>query len=583
MKSRLHDMLCNVGYTYDYDHMTTLEWIHNIQKVIKVLVDSNVSLEQIYNHLKDEGLKNEVSNNLTNWLNDGTLANVINYDVIDNIVGDIRKNNLVNPTHLVTLKGKYTSVLQSFIKLKNGNYIFTQVSSIESDSESFCVNLCNQNGQLLSSMEVVNGGHGAITGYENERNELIIIYTDNNGVLRKTYFIGGHTINNNDCEPLPLQSSDFQLANINKEFNLIMLVNKSNGIFYNGYIYKLDEFLNGQNKVLYTINNIMEVDQTMQGICCDKKYAYVYTGKPGDQLNIRKHDLLNGTYEDIIVSILSDTILEGEGLYINGDELMLGVAKGEPSVMRSNDIYIVNNIENLITNLANTINNSQLFKLTEADGSSKVIPLPNKLSDITNPGTYYFTGEQFKVFTDKPTHYDKVSSGFYLIVSPKSKDGGVYQTIKRNTSGKHQLQASRSVNNGVANEWRTSPEKITLWNGDTRTETEITLKDSIFNYDYVLVQVWSPAGKYTSTLFRSDFLNSDKKMVFNGNNIGDNSTSTSFYGYEMQVTISDDGMTLNQNSKVEIVINPPSENVRRECNVGIYNIQGIRGINNISI
>ena len=137
MKSRLHDMLCNVGYTYDYDHMTTLEWIHNIQKIIKELVDSNVSLEQIYNHLKDEGLKNEVSNNLTNWLNDGTLANVINYDVIDNIVGDIRKNNLVNPTHLVTLKGKYTSVLQSFIKLKNGNYVFSQVSTIESDTERF--------------------------------------------------------------------------------------------------------------------------------------------------------------------------------------------------------------------------------------------------------------------------------------------------------------------------------------------------------------------------------------------------------------------------------------------------------------
>ena len=72
-------------------------------------------------------------------------------------------------------------------------------------------------------------------------------------------------------------------------------------------------------------------------------------------------------------------------------------------------------------------------------------------------------------------------------------------------------------------------------------------------------------------------------MVFNGNNIGDSSTSTSFYGYEMQVSISDDGITLNQNSKVELVINPPNENVRRECSIGIYNVQGIRGINNISI
>lgn len=498
---------------------------------------------------------------------------------VDTTSKQLTKDNISNPIYLNTLTSQTSSVMQMFLILQDKRYIFSQVVKEENGKESFVTNLCDEHGNFISSMKITEGGHGVITGYE-ENGQVIILFTDNNGIIRKCTYAGGTTISVSDAAEIPKYSSEYQLVNVNKELNLISVMNKNvQNKYYSGYVYALDEYLAGSATTKFTVNDVMEENQTLQGFGCDDKYFYVYTGYPAEQLMIRKHDLTTQTYEDININISSPSVLEGEGLFINGNNIYIGICKGEPTALRSNDIYSITSLENLISNVANTINNAQTYQLCEGDGGAKSIALPSKLSDITQPGTYYFTTEQFKSFADIPGDYT-INSGFFMNVSAKAKDGTVIQELIRNTTGTDPFRCMRRVGTGEVNEWiPTTPEMRAIFQRDTRKETTINLPDSLWNYDILLFQVWAPNGKWNTATVRTSILQKEKSIVFNGLNIGDNSSSKTVYAYELHVEIDDTGKILTQSIKNEVVLSSPSENVRRECSVGVYSIQGLKGIN----
>ena len=580
IKSRLS---CNIHSVYDGHEHSMYEIFSQFYKTVNELIENNNSLASVYEYLTGAGLEKEVAKELIKWLEDGTLADVINEDVFKILNDKLAKHHIANPIFYKTLRSKNTSVMQSFIYLENKNFIFSQLAGTEDGIENFVITKCDENGDFLSSMTIKKGGHGIITGYENNCGDIVIFYTDPQGNLRKTKFMGGITVNNEDMELLPKYNNEYQLLSVNKKANLITVINRNNqNKYYCGYVYKLDEYLSGKAVPIHKVNNIIASNQTLQGFGTDGKFVYAYTGLPHEQLYIRKHDLISCTYEDIAVDSNVDGITEAEGLYLNGDDFFIGICKGEPGVLRSNDIYSVTSLEQFIHNVANTINNVQTYKLCEGDGGAKTIELPTLISDIKAPGMYYFTAEQFKDFIDKPTAYKDTPSGFFLNVSAKAKDGTITQELTRNTSSTNPFKCIRQVslaNDSVA-EWRpTTPEMRTLWHGDTRSQTTLTLKESLWNYDLLLFRVWAPNGKSNTTFIRSKLVKDDGRIIFNGNNIGDSEGSITFYPFEMHAMVSEDGMTINQNVKTELVINPPNQTTRRECSVGIYTIIGFNGFN----
>lgn len=590
---------CDIGnevYSINYNDMSLLGLISQLATKLNECVGEINEMGGLYNYLTGIGLEKEVANSLTKWLEDGTLDSVINETIFTDLNDTIKKFNLdYHPFFVTSLYGHKTSVMQNFVPLCDGDYLFSQVGADgeQEGKESFTVSRVIGGGKVLAHMNVINGGHGVITANKTICGDIYIYFTNRNGELYKMPFIGGsfNVDLGEGVTKLPKYSHEYQLMNINIEENKIILANKNTeGKYYCAYVYDLDTYESGEPNLVHKVNNFMNVNETLQGFCYSDNKAYVLTGLPGQVPTIREHDLINCTYKDYHYPLLgkksaSDNIVvEAEGMYIDSTGLWVGASLGDPATLRANNIYKFTSITKLQDSISNTLENMQSYKLTEGDGRAKWYSSNSKrLSDITETGSYYFTAVQFAEIIDVPSDYKKVTSGYWLHVSAKAKDGAVQQELRRNTAGDNVFIAYRNVSGSIVSNWRSTPEHKTLWSKDSRSLTTLVLNDSIFNYEFVLFRVWSPSGKWDTTYVRTDQIQLDKKVIFSGANIGDSEGSITYYPYEMHVEVSEDGITLTQSIKTELVINPPSETTRRECSVGIHNIQGFRGINTLTI
>lgn len=590
------DLNNNLFSSYDYSALTLQELISNFASKLNECVDEINEMGGLFNYLTGIGLSQEVAKSLTSWLNDGTLETIINETIFTDLNDTINKFKLDHhPFYVTSLYGHKTSVMQTFIPLSEGDYLFSQVGADGQmeGAESFTVSRVIGGGSVLSHMNVINGGHGVITASKSKCGDVWIYFTNNKGELYKMPYIPS-TFNVAEGEGvtlLPKYSNDYQLMSINQDENKIMLVNKNTeGKYYCAYVYDLDTYETGTPNLVHRVNNLMNPNDVLQGFAYSNNKAYVLSGEVGGVPTIREHDLLNCTYKDYYYPLLgkkssSDNIVvEAEGMYIDSTGLWIGASLGDPTTLRANNIYKFTSITKLQDSISNTLENMQSYKLTEGDGRAKWYSSNSKrLSDITETGSYYFTATQFAEIIDVPYDYKKVESGFWLHVSAKAKDGAVQQELRRNTAGDNVFIAYRNVSGTNVSNWRSTPEHKTLWSKDSRSLTTLELNDSIFNYEFVLFRVWSPSGKWDTTYVRTDQIQLDKKVIFSGANIGDSEGSITYYPYEMHVEVSEDGMTLTQTIKTELVINPPNETTRRECSVGIHNIQGFRGINTLTV
>ena len=494
-----------------------------------------------------------------------------------------------------TLYGQRDSVMQGFAKLSDGTWLFSQVGADSQplEGESFTITRLDNSGEIMDYMSILHGGHGLFQAVETEAGIDLYFTADvtkNCALIKTTYQPTTLDLSQEaGYEVIPSYSEELQLINVDVANNLLILTSKNDtGAFYKADIYEFDKYVAGeQNEPVKTLNSVLAPNQTLQGVAIADSKAYYYYGRIGAKCLLRVIDIETDTYTDYQYDKLGYThnndknsVVEAEGMFIDKHgNIYLGVSTGSAGTIRANRIYVFTSPKQSPQFISETLENSTTYKYMEGDGHAMWYePKPTTLAEITRTGWYYFTASEF-TFEDVPTEYRGVS-GFWLNVYPKAKDGTVYQELIRNTSGSNRWRIGRQINKtGVASAWKPlGIEHKTLWSGDTRNETTLTLKDRLDNYDYLIIRLWHEGGSFTTETFRVPIITQNKKMFFHGINMGDSTGSLTLYVFEMEVRVADDMITLTQSRKSRLTIGSTGEHSREEdSKIGIHEIQGIRG------
>ena len=502
------------------------------------------------------------------------------------------------PMFFKSFAGVRTSVIQDFRKVDDNRWLVSQAGgATEIDNgESFTLTMVNTNGEFLSSMELIHGGHGSMFNCELQLDGSIDIYftcdsTVGYKIVKTKYIANGKL----DCSTASLTtikktSSEVQLAYINfPEDKILLATSSGSGKWYRAEVYNFYDYINGrQNIPLYVTEHTKIQNITSQGfaVCGDK--MFVYAGSLGlNDVTLRIIDLPSNTYVDHplhnLGKLSEHTQTEGEGIYIDEHKnVYIGLATGTGGTTRNFNVYVYAHKTDQQHILGKAMETAQMYKLTDANGYAMgMSPLPSKIADITRPGWYYFTTNEMKTFSDVPEEFSV--AGYWLNVYPRAKDGSIYQELIRNTSGNNRWRLGRSINinTGEAYPFKNlSTQYKTLYSGDSRTESSFTLSESFDNFDQIQFRIWGAGGRYDIKTFQTSFLKSDRKLVFHHVNIGDSDTSTGLYIQEMRLSIDADLRTFTYDAKVQLGWNQSlKEFVRTNdlTTIGVVEVVGIRG------
>lgn len=502
------------------------------------------------------------------------------------------------PMFFKSFAGVRTSVIQDFRKVDDNRWLVSQAGgATEIDSgESFTLTMVNTNGEFLSSMELIHGGHGSMFNCELQLDGSIDIYftcdsTVGYKIVKTKYIANGKL----DCSTSSLTtikktSSEVQLAYINfPEDKILLATSSGSGNWYRAEIYNFYDYINGrQNVPLYVTEHTKIQNITSQGFAVSGTNMFVYAGSLGvNDVTLRIIDLTSNTYVDHplhnLGKLSEHTQTEGEGIYIDEHKnVYIGLATGTGGTTRNFNVYVYAHKTDQQHILGKAMETAQMYKLTDANGYAMgMSPLPSKIADITRPGWYYFTTNEMKTFSDVPEEFSV--AGYWLNVYPRAKDGSIYQELIRNTSGNNRWRLGRSINinTGEAYPFKNlSTQYKTLYSGDSRTESSFTLSESFDNFDQIQFRIWGAGGRYDIKTFQTSFLKSDRKLVFHHVNIGDSDTSTGLYIQEMRLSIDADLRTFTYDAKVQLGWNQSlKEFVRTNdlTTIGVVEVVGIRG------
>ena len=100
-KLKRYDLNCNIFDVYDYDGLSMQELLCQFFTKINECVDFSNSTLDLCEWLVNEGLKQEVAIKLTNWLNDGTLENLINVTLFEKL-----NNKIDNITSKINMRSE---------------------------------------------------------------------------------------------------------------------------------------------------------------------------------------------------------------------------------------------------------------------------------------------------------------------------------------------------------------------------------------------------------------------------------------------------------------------------------------------
>ena len=159
-----YDLNCNIFDVYSYNGLSMQELLCQFfTKINECIKTSNETID-LAEWLVNEGLKQEVATKLTNWLNDGTLENLINVTLFENLnkkIDDVSSQleHIANKKTYVKSNGSddTTSIQNALNKkgiviLNDDNYYITDTLYISSDTilEGVGVINCNVSNDCLS-------------------------------------------------------------------------------------------------------------------------------------------------------------------------------------------------------------------------------------------------------------------------------------------------------------------------------------------------------------------------------------------------------------------------------------------------
>lgn len=612
---------------YDLECYTTQELLYTLAKKINELIketgrfESGVIgiLEDMANELDEllrgDKVETEILKTLKEWRDSGVFDHLIQSSVFEDFENRLVEakeelNEIVEdfkaydnpqfenyPMFFKSFAGVRTSVIQDFRQVDENRWLVSQGggNTAITDGESFTLSMVNTNGEILSSMELINGGHGSMFNAQRQSDGSIDIYftcdKERGYKIVKTKYIANGKL---DCKSaalttIPKTSSEVQLAYINFSEDKILLVTSSgNGRWYKAEVFDFQAYISGRQTIPTYVSSHTKIGNiTSQGFAITGNKMFVHSGSLGlNDITMRIVDLETDTYEDYNLNLLGklseDTVTEGEGIYIDEHKnVYIGVATGEGGTTRNHNIYVFSHKTDQQHLLGKSMETAQMYKLTDANGYAMgLTPQPSKIADITRPGWYYFTTNQMQQFTDVPSEF--AVAGYWLNVYPRSKDGSIYQELIRNTAGNNRWRLGRSIGgDGTAYDFKClSRQYKTLYSDDSRTLSSFTLSEPFDNFDQIQIRIWGAGGKYDIKTFQTSFLKSDRKLVFHHVNLGDSDTSLGLYIQEMRLSISSDLQTFSYDAKVQFGWNNTSKEFVRTNDIdtiGVVEVIGIRG------
>lgn len=587
---------------------------------IKLLKQMAVELNEL---LRGDKVSGEINKTLTLWKENGTFDHLIQSSVftdfenrlqgvqneipllkeevnqkVDEAVEKLETFNTPQfdnyPMFFKSFAGVRTSVIQDFRKVDSNRWLVSQAggaTAIES-GESFTLTMVNTNGDILSSMELIHGGHGSMFNCQLQEDGSIDIYftcdtTQAYKIVKTKYVANGKLdCSTSNLTTIPKTLDHVQLAYINWEEDKILLATSSGGgRWYRAEVFDFTPYVSGKQKTpLYVSDNIKIENITSQGFAVSKDRLFVYAGSLGENdITLRIIDCKTDEYVDHKLYNLGklgeDTITEGEGIYIDElDNVYIGVATGSGGTTRNFNAYVFAHKTDQQHLLGKVMETAQMYKLTDANGYAMGLsPLPANISDIVRPGWYYFTTNEMQQFGDIPAEF--AVAGYWLHVFPRTKDGGIYQELIRHTAGNNRWRLGRSINStGEVYDWKNlTTQYKTIYSNNSKTLTTFKTTEPLTNYDQIQIRTWGAGGKFNTKVLSSSLLASERSLVIHDINIGDSETSTGLYVQELRLSIDADLQTFTYNAKAQVGWNGSTFVRVNDVEAGIVEIVGIRG------
>ncbi|WP_270916638.1 hypothetical protein [Staphylococcus saprophyticus] len=376
-----------------------------------------------------------------------------------------------NWQYLTNLSPWTNSVMQSFhLDNETGIIYMTQVYG-----DNYKITRLQPNGQFLSQMEIIGGGHGTQNGYRWIDNKLWIysfIYdNDKKCKLVRFSYRPDTSIGYGDYDMEEVFTGKPELPymtpSINEHEGMIMyriqypesewdVRGSANYV----EVRKLSDVDNRVDKVIYKMDiprRLTQGAQPMQGCAYDDGKLYWYSGdsdpnvpnfvtvfdlKTGKQLYQKQADVGK------IGNEFPGNFAEAEGIQMYYDKgtgkkaMLIGVTVGAGNY-RSHQVHgiFMRDVYDKLTAQATP------QSLMETGGRTKTLPVINftKLSDIIEPGEYYLYTVDIQNLTDFPLPKEMRDAGYWLEVSAPNQAGQVKQTLTRSTFVRDIMQFTRIV------------------------------------------------------------------------------------------------------------------------------------------
>ncbi|WP_436870226.1 phage baseplate protein [Staphylococcus shinii] len=373
--------------------------------------------------------------------------------------------------YLTNLSPWTNSVMQSFhLDNETGIIYMTQVYG-----DNYKITRLQPNGQFLSQMEIIGGGHGTQNGYRWIDGKLWIysfIYdNDRKCKLVRFTYRPDKSIGYGDYDMEEVFTGKPELPymtpTINEHEGMIMYRIQypesewdARGSANYVEVRKLSDVDNRVDKVIYKMDiprRLTQGAQPMQGCAYDDGKLYWYSGdsdpnvpnfvtvfdlKTGKQLYQKQADVGK------IGNEFPGNFAEAEGIQMYYDKgtgkkaMLIGVTVGAGNY-RSHQIHgiFMRDVYDKLTAQATP------QSMMETGGRTKTLPVLNftKLSDIIEPGEYYLYTSDIQNLTDFPLPKEMRDAGYWLQVSAPNQAGQVIQTLTRSTFSRDIMQFTRIV------------------------------------------------------------------------------------------------------------------------------------------
>uniref|UniRef100_A0AB39U1P7 Tail protein n=1 Tax=Staphylococcus phage vB_SauP_PSK TaxID=3240362 RepID=A0AB39U1P7_9CAUD len=381
---------------------------------------------------------------------------------IDRFVNGFELNEL-EPKFVTGFGGVRNAVNQSILIDRETNQMYSTQSDTQ-EPEGFWINKLTPSGDLISSMRIVEGGHGTSIALERKSNGEIKLWIYHTGLskLIQVPYRDDTTLTLEDAKTF----TDFTPKSSHEYFTPIMDEENDKLVFRYGsgliQVRSREDVINHIDNVEKELQIDVEEntpDRPMQGIAVYGDDLYWLSGRSSldSKTLIQKYSFktkskvydyyLNDVSFEHGVENPRDNFREPEGLYLyvnprTKKQSLLIAYTTAGGGKRQNLLYGFFQTGEYERFVGLTLKGGQNYKLTKDDGRSLSIrDGVTSLKEITETGFYYMMSEHVRILKDFPYKSD---SGWFLFVSPKTQQLGGYQELTRFSFSRKMIKFIRS-------------------------------------------------------------------------------------------------------------------------------------------